>query len=323
MVSRSTRSQIATVLKLIIGAVIAVALVKFAFFPSNSPDDPVTGQGDFITPTVTASRGDIENTVSLRATVVRNESVPIKATAAGEIVKVYVSSGHSVSRGAPLFQVKQTSEPTTPDAAPTSRWITVSATGTGTVTLDAIVGQEVTIGEAIGSILPEAFHAEVTVTPDQLYALQSLPPQGELAITDGPAPFACINLTTLSGPAQTSTQNSEGGGSTNVATTPKIRCDIPSDQRVFDGVTGKLTIAGGSVSDVLTLPVTAVEGRYREGRVYLPAQGSAKPKPQTVGLGITDGTLIEITSGLDESTEVLEFVPASEDATDDPTGEQG
>lgn len=321
MAHSHTVSRIVTILKLLIGATIALALVKFAFFPAEESTTSVSGQGDFTPPTVEVTKGDITNSLTLPATVVRNASLPVRAQAAGTISKLFVASGTRVTKGAPLVEIAQTLEGDGGDAgAPAAvRRVRIPAPGTGTLTLEGLVGQEVSIGDSLGSILPDVFHAEVPVTPDQLYKLESLPGEGELAIKNGPAPFACVHLTTHSGPRPTTAP--EDAGTDAGSTSPQIRCDIPADQRVFDGVTAKLTITGAAVSDVLTLPVTAVEGRFRTGRVYLPARGKAKPKPVTVQLGISDGTLVQITGGLDLGTKVLEFVPSATD--DEKAGPEG
>ena len=51
---------------------------------------------------------------------------------------------------------------------------------------------------------------------------------------------------------------------------PQLRCDIPESELVFDGVKAKLIIHGGQTSNALLVPVTAVEGRFKTGNVYLP-----------------------------------------------------
>ena len=304
------RTLIFSILKLIIGAVIAIALVKFAFFPTQEKIITPNAQGDFTLPTTTVEKGSISHELSLPATVVRNETSPVKSTVAGQVVKLMATNGATVNAGAPIIQVKQTQESADGETPPKVTWVNVAAPAAGTLSLDVIVGQDVAIGDAIGQVSPDSFHAQVQVTPDQLYSLQSLPNEAELAIKDGPAPFACVNLKTVTAaPAAPK----DGGDTPANASGPQLRCDIPADQRVVDGISAKLRIPGGNADNVLVIPVTAVEGRYREGRVYLPAQGKKKPEPVTVELGISDGQMIEVKSGLDEGQEILEFVPRSDD----------
>ncbi|MDO5728289.1 MAG: efflux RND transporter periplasmic adaptor subunit [Actinomycetaceae bacterium] len=298
---------------MIIWSVIAVALVKFAFFPNQADQVELNPQGVFELPSVSPERADIENTISLNATILRDESSAIKATQSGEVVWLFVDNGATVEEGAKILQVKKTTtvEPSNPEEMPYSKetYHDVYSPAAGTLTLDALVGQPVEIGQAIGSIVPDTFHAQVPVTPDQLYTLQSLPDSATLSIKDGPAPFDCTGLKTVSVHVTSSRDDGENSGQSG----PQLRCSIPSNQTVFDGVKGSLEIAGGQVTDVLTLPVTAVEGRFREGIVYIPGDSpTGKPTKKTVSLGLTDGQRIEITEGLSESDVVLEFVPRTD-----------
>lgn len=307
------RTLILQILRLIVWSVIAVALVKFAFFPTQADQVELNPQGVFELPSISPERSDIENTISLNATILRDESSAVKATQSGEVVWLYVENGASVGDGAPILQVKKTTtiEPSDPEKMPYSKetYHDVYSPAAGTITLDALVGQPVEIGQAVGSIVPDTFHAQVPVTPDQLYTLQSLPETATLSIKDGPAPFECTGLKTVS----ISPTSQSGEGENSGQSGPQLRCSIPSDQTVFDGVKGSLEIAGGQVTDVLTLPVTAVEGRFREGIVYLPGETPTdKPQKKTVSLGLTDGQRIEITEGLSESDVVLEFVPRTD-----------
>jgi multidrug efflux pump subunit AcrA (membrane-fusion protein) len=58
---------------------------------------------------------------------------------------------------------------------------------------------------------------------------------------------------------------------------------------------------------VLVLPVSAVQGDTQHGVVNRVENGVLSQVP--VGLGITDGVRIEITSGLAEGDEVTSFAP--------------
>ncbi|USR79798.1 efflux RND transporter periplasmic adaptor subunit [Arcanobacterium pinnipediorum] len=330
MEAHPTRKLIFSILRLIIGAVIAVALTKFAFFPDQETSKPLVGQGQFVLPTVSAQRGDIKNDTQFEATVLRDESKAVKSTAEGEIVHFFVADGAQVEQGAPLLQVKTTvteqimapaaksedsederdSEPSTVTSV---SYNNVVAPIAGTVHFDAIIKQHVTYNDPVGTIVPASFHATVNVTPDQLYALQSIPQEAQLAIANGPAPFTCTNLRTTS--VKSASQSGDG---ISQGSSPVLICDIPGDQTVFDGIKATLNIAGEQVTDALLLPVTAVEGRFREGKVYLPMQDiTDEPTAVVVKLGINDGKRVVITEGLDEQTEVLEFVPRKSQESDD------
>ncbi|MDO5721766.1 MAG: efflux RND transporter periplasmic adaptor subunit [Actinomycetaceae bacterium] len=324
MPSLPSRTFVMQILRLIVWVVIAVALVKIAFFPTQKAEETLGVQGTFTLPTTTVQKGDIENNISLTGTVVRDEIKPAKATESGEIVWLYAEDGDTVGVDAPILQVRKTTEPdlSQPLAegqappAPEVTYHDVYATSAGTLRLNALMGQSVQIGEEIGSIVPNTFHLEVPVTPDKLYSLTGLPDTATIAITDGPAPFECTGLKTVT--ATSGSASSEAGQHSN--TGPQIRCQIPTDQTVYDGTKGKLRISGGSASDVLVIPVSAVEGRFREGYVYLPtADPKTKPEKVLVKLGISDGKMIEVKEGLSLDQEILEFVPrgSNEDDTDE------
>lgn len=325
MEAHPTRTFVMQILRLIVWVVIAIALIKFAFFPTQPPQEELVGQGVFELPTVTVSRGDIENTISLDASIIRNASTPAKATSSGEVVWFYVGDGANVGEGAPIIQVMktETKESTDPEQPPQTweSYHDVYAQASGTLSLSVLEGQQVQIGEQIGTITPDSFHVEVAITPDKLYSLNSLPKEATVAITDGPAPFTCTNLRTIT-TATSSDPNS--GGAPGAQSGPQLRCEIPSDQTVYDGLKAKLEIAGGSATNALIIPVSAVEGRFREGNVYLPAtEPGGKPEKKTVKLGVSDGKYIEVLEGLAEGETILEFVPRKSNDDDENLDKNG
>ncbi|MDD7504951.1 MAG: HlyD family efflux transporter periplasmic adaptor subunit [Actinomycetaceae bacterium] len=317
MKAHPTRTFVLQIIKIIVWIVIAAALVKFAFFPAQEEMPTIAGQGDFTLPTVAVERGDIENTQKFDGTIVRDESSAFKASAEGTINYLFVGDGASVNKGERVLQIRSEAAVTSddPEAEPTTavRYTDVIAPASGIIHLDAMIGQATTIGDLLGSIEPSTFHAAVPLTADQLYTLQGAPTEAEILITDGPAPFTCTNLRTTT-VASAATGDDASGAAPQASSTPELRCDIPTDQQVFDGLKAKLTITGESATDVLVVPTTAVEGRFREGNVYLPSEDpKAKPQAVKVGIGINDGEYVEITSGIDEGAEILQFVPSLED----------
>lgn len=300
-----------------------LSLVKIAFFPGG--DEPqLVGDGDFSQPTVTLEKNTINNEAKLAATILRDAPTPIRATASGEITAVYVSSGQVVDQGRSLIQVKSTTMPAGAAAAtddedaaavaPEVSYRDIPARAGGTVSMDVVIGQVVEVGQEIGTISPNSFHAMAQPKPGQLYSMGDALRSGSLSITDGPGPFLCTEVKIV-----TVGQTPASGGAAGMAADdaasaggPQIRCDIPDDQTVYEGIPATLTIGGAVTGEVNTLPVSAVEGRFNEGIVYLPADDpSQKPVRRKVQLGPNDGTNIEIKGGLGEDEEVLMFVPAA------------
>ena len=326
-----------TVFKYTLALLATVALLKIAFFPAND-EDYAQATGDFSQPTTELSPQRINNTQKLSATIVPDEPTVIRANASGEITDTFVNSGGNAVEGQNLLQVKKTSVSETAStsggadsadenaaaAAPetTVTWGNITAKASGTVQWDIVIGQTVEIGQEIGTISPNSFHAVAPIKPSQLYTLGDSINNGRLAITDGPAPFLCDSVKTVTGSGAGSQGAGAGAGegagmgaaaAGNSSGGPQLRCDIPADQTVYEGVPATLILGSGTTSEVPALPVTAVEGRFREGVVYAPAKDGGKPTKIKVELGANDGTFIEIKRGLKEGQQVLEYVPSYKD----------
>ena len=113
-----------------------------------------------------------------------------------------------------------------------------------------------------------------------------------MTITGGPAPFTYTGR---------STQVSDDGATS-------VRCSIPTDQIVFPGLPAQLNVSGGTAENVIAIPATAVKGGSGTGVVWL-ANGDGDPVETKVELGVSDGTMVEVKSGLKEGDQVRQFVP--------------
>ncbi|WP_324273311.1 efflux RND transporter periplasmic adaptor subunit [Blastococcus brunescens] len=117
------RTIVFPALRLLVWAVIAVALVVLAFRGGTDTSDP-GGPGaptlDLGSPTVPVSRGTVANTVSVTGTVVADAAVPVKATAAGTVRRVLVAEGATVTAGQTLLEIRFEEE-LAPWPAPTPR----------------------------------------------------------------------------------------------------------------------------------------------------------------------------------------------------------
>jgi membrane fusion protein (multidrug efflux system) len=76
-------------------------------------------------------------------------------------------------------------------------------------------------------------------------------------------------------------------------------------------------VQAGTAEDVLVVPVTAVQGSVQTGRVWVVA-GDGAQEERAVGLGLSDGDMIEVREGLTEGEQVLQFVPVPDDTPVDP-----
>jgi multidrug efflux pump subunit AcrA (membrane-fusion protein) len=326
------RKWIFPAVKVVLVAVIAVALVKLAFFPDQAPADAaLEPTGTIVEPEVPVMRGAISNELALSGQVAADETVVVKATATGAVDEVFAKAGQTVAAGDVLYDIKvenvvQPVESTGPDGfpivttpAPTYRFEKVRAPAAGALaTLDVIPGQPLSTGDATGRVQPPSFHVTAALSPEQQYRLTTAPTEATVTIAGGPAPFVCGGLSISAGTVKTDdTQNPTGapdngaaGGGTSV------RCAVPADVLVFTGLTAQVTIAAGSADGVLMVPVTAVEGGAESGIVWRKSPDGEQVE-QAVKLGLSDGTNVEVVEGLAEGDLVLEFVPGAPAAPGD------
>jgi hypothetical protein len=300
------RKWIFPIIRIIIFAAIAAALVKIAFFGDVAQSvDPEVPTATITEPQIPVALGTIQNDVVLQGTVAADEAVGVKATAPGVLRKVNAGTGAWVDAGAELFVIRE--QVMRDDGTSWLRDVKVAAPTSGTLSSVAmIVGQSTTIGEAIATIAPPSFHISATLAPEQQYRLLNQPTEAQVQVLGGPAPFTCTGLTISSALAGAAS----GGGDTASGTT--VRCAVPAEVRVFSGLGAEVTIAGGIAENVLTAPITAVEGTSETGNVYvvLP-DGSTELRP--VVLGLNDGISVEIKEGVVEGDLILQFVPGAEE----------
>ncbi len=317
-------NQVLSIIKTLVWVVIAVAMVKFAFFPSKATDetmslDPSAQYGQM---TVLPERADITNTVKLEGTIQADDPSNAKATLDGQVTLVYVGDGAVVSQGDPIIEIRKempgedqrvTDAEGNVTVIPGSSWYkydTVYAPTSGTISINVLVGQQFAIGDNVASIQPPSFSASASLSADQMYRVQNLPATATITVKNGPAPFECTNLriitpkTQQGSSAETSTSSTSSNGS-------QIRavCAIPAEQQVFSGLQVAMELVAGSSQGALTLPLSAVEGRFETGFVYVPTADPANPEKVAVKLGLSDGRRVEIVEGIAETQEVLEFIP--------------
>lgn len=331
-------------LKFLVFAVIAVSLVRLAFFAAQPEGQETTPTAQLEDPTVTVTTGDVVNDVEAKGTIESVAATPVRATAEGTINKVFVGNGTAVEQGAPIVDVRveTPSTGTTEDGQPLPAKVTfatVVAPAAGVVSgLDLVAKQPVAIGDVVARVAPEAYRATATLGAAQLYRLTSRPSEATVTITDGPAPFTCTNLSltsagadgsgtgsSASGSSGTGSDGSDGTGADGAgggAGGTQLRCDVPGGVTVFPGLEVTLAVSAGSAQGVLTLPTTAVEGTAQKGVVTVVDSDGGRSE-KTVELGLNDGETVEVKAGLAEGDTVLQFVPGKQEQSDEGTDEGG
>ncbi len=305
------------------------------------------------TPLVTVTKADVKSAVDIDGQVVADAPTQVPATSVGTVARLYFDNGAAVTSGEPILTIKKTETVTTTDngsngsngangssdskgangsadssdsAADTTpkttekvTYIDVYAPATGTINYSVIKDQETTVGTSIASISTGTYSATGTISAAQQYQLTQAPTSATITIKSGPAPFACNNLKIGTGTASAPTNSTAAPKDTTDAssgdgTTVQVRCAIPADKKVFPGLKATISIAVGEAKGALTVPLTAVQGNYATGKVWL-VPDPAKPTKTvetTVKLGINDGNQIVVTSGLKEGDSILQFVPGQD-----------
>ena len=305
------------------------------------------------TPLVTVTKADVKSAVDIDGQVVADAPTQVPATSVGTVARLYFDNGAAVTSGEPILTIKKTETVTTTDngsngsngasgssdskgangsadssdsAADTTpkttekvTYIDVYAPATGTINYSVIKDQETTVGTSIASISTGTYSATGTISAAQQYQLTQAPTSATITIKSGPAPFACNNLKIGTGTASAPTNSTAAPKDTTDAssgdgTTVQVRCAIPADKKVFPGLKATISIAVGEAKGALTVPLTAVQGNYATGKVWLVPDPTKPTKTveTTVKLGINDGNQIVVTSGLKEGDSILQFVPGQD-----------
>ncbi|HEX7835081.1 MAG TPA: HlyD family efflux transporter periplasmic adaptor subunit [Pseudolysinimonas sp.] len=305
------RKWVFPILRIIVFVVIAAALVKLAFFADPVEQSGDVPTGEIVEPQIPVTVGTIQNDIVLTGAVNANQAIPVKATFGGEVIQILTKQGKKVKKGTPIMVVE--AELMTQKGEPYRVRKTIVAGAKGVLSsFSVLVGQVVGIGDVVGQVAPQTFNVTATIAPEQLYRLTEEPTEAQVTVQGGPAPFTCTNLRIiipLPGESDGS-GDGEGAGTT-------VRCAVPADIRVFPGLVADMTIAGGIAENVLTVPLTAVQGAADTGIVYVIREdGTQEERPVT--LGLNDGINVEIIDGLTEGELVLQFVPGA--AAGDPGG---
>jgi hypothetical protein len=132
-------------------------------------------------------------------------------------------------------------------------------------------------------------------------------------IKNGPGPFPCSMLGTIAAlpagsvpeePVASSSASGApvrpqqpGNDQNSEPTGLRLVCTAATDIKMINGAAATLEVVTQQAKDVLTLPVEAVAGRQGKGKVDVVGPGRTR-ETRDVVLGVTDGKVIEVKSGL-------------------------
>jgi len=300
------RTWVFPILRILLFAAVAIALVKIAFFPDVVQDNnPAVPSAEIVEPQIEVTLGTVQNDVSLAGTVNADPAVPVPATLSGEVQQIFVKQGQKVKKDSRIVSLKAQTVNEKGDLITQTKVVRASKAGTIS-SLTALKGQTFAIGEPLAQIAPSSFSVSGSIPPEQLYRLLEQPKEAQVTINGGPAPFTCTSLAITSPLEGATDENGEGAGGG-----PTVSCKVPRGVRVFAGLTADIVITGGIAENVLVVPMTAVEGVAETGNVYIVVDG-AEPELRAVTLGLNDGINVEIIEGLEEGETILQFVPGAE-----------
>jgi len=299
------RTWVFPILRILLFAAVAAALVKIAFFPDVVQDNnPAVPSAEIVEPQIEVTLGTVQNDVSLSGSINADAAVPVPATLDGAVQQVFVKQGSKVKKDDRILVIKGGTVDATGEFVEQTR--TIRAPRAGTISsLTALKGQSFTVGEPLAQIAPSTFTVSGSIPPEQLYRLLKEPKEAQVTINGGPAPFTCTGLKITSPLEGATDENGEAAGG------PTVSCKVPKGVRVFAGLTADIVITGGIAENVLVVPMTAVEGVAETGNVYVVVDG-AEPELRAVTLGLNDGINVEVVDGLVEGETILQFVPGAE-----------
>lgn len=184
---------------------------------------------------------------------------------------------------------------------------------------------DVTTGMPIVSAKHAGYGIVAEIDSAQAYRVSGAVTDVRAQIKNGPGPFACTAVGTIaalpagtipeppppvvntpapgaSGAPQVITppeaeQPDEGGSDGSEATGMRLVCVPPENVKLINGAQVTLQVVTAKASKVLVLPVEAVAGTQGKGKVDIVGDDQQR-KTVDVVLGLTDGKVVQIKSGL-------------------------
>lgn len=277
---------------------------------ANTPD--LAARGTAMT-TVKPTRRDLANKVSLSGKVVLNPTYGLTAPVDGEVRYLNV-------RPPTRTPTKATRVATVWDDDDKAHHVEVPG---GSAFAGRLVDDraDVKAGTPIVSAKYAGYALVADLDGGQAYQISGAVGSITAQIKNGPGPFPCSILGTIAAlPAGSVPEeplpSSSASGAPVVPRDPgnqqnseptglRLACTAAPDIKMINGATATLEVITSQATNVLTLPVEAVAGRQGKGQVDIVGPDGQR-QTKEVELGLTDGKVIEIKSGLtgDESVAV-------------------
>jgi hypothetical protein len=301
-------------------ATLAVAAVAACSSPAGAGSTPGLAPRDTVMTTAKPTRKDLTNKVSLAGKVELGPVFGLVAPKAGQVRYFDVTA--------------PTSTPTQPtsvaniwaNGVPTTVRVPAGATFAGRLVDD---GATVVAGMPIVSAKYAGYGITADIDGAQAYRLADKLGSVRAQITNGPGPFACKVLGTIAAlpagtipdppppPQQPATDPSappgvvvpvqpeqqDPGVDPSEATGMRLVCTPPKKIKLINGASVTIEVITDRVKNALVLPVEAVAGSQGTGQVDVVRPDGSR-ETRSVKLGMTDGEVIQIKSGLKEDETV-------------------
>jgi macrolide-specific efflux system membrane fusion protein len=275
-----------------------VAAVVFAILAAGCqrPDgDPTSGatKPAQLAP-VAVARGDVAAVITLDGVVVPSPVVTVAAPANGAVRRRSgLRPGARVTSGTPLFTAAGLPA-RTPVSGRFRGWL---------VDENAAVPR----GLPVAAVTYDGFGIQAQTPPDLAYRIFSHDVTARAEIRGGPAAFNCTIANPESLPVLPD-PNANRGNAGGAGPGPTVICAVPARIFAVSGMRAFLAIQSAFARDVLTLPTASVAGTAESGSVWLlDSHGAAHL--HDVGIGISNGSTVEITSGLKLGDRVSSVAP--------------
>lgn len=298
-------------------ALVVLAAAGCSTTEEPAPSPELAPRGTAMT-TVSPSRQDLSNSVSLAGTVTMNPVFGLVAPIAGQMRYLDVEEPESTpTKPTRIGSVWAAGKPT---------WVEVPAGATfaGRLVDDR---STVTAGMPIASARLAGYGIVAEIKSEEAYKITDGLANVQAQIKNGPGPFPCAVLGTIAAlpagtipappPAENEDQEQPVPGGAPVeppaeeeapedqpeqtsgsdASGLRLVCTAPADTKLINGASVTLKVVTQTATGVLVVPVEAVAGGQGKGKVEV-VEADGRRQVVDVVLGLTDGKVVEIKSGL-------------------------
>jgi hypothetical protein len=301
-------------------ATLTIAALAACSSPAGAGQTPGLAPRDTVMTTAKPTRKDLTNKVSLAGKVELSPIFGLVAPKGGEVRYFDVQASSSTpTRPTAVANIWKNGVPTTVK-------VPAGATFAGRLVDD---GSTVVAGMPIVSAKYAGYGITADIDGAQAYRLADKLGSVRAQITNGPGPFSCKVLGTIAAlpagtipdppppPQQPATdpsappgvvvpvepQQQDPGIDPSEATGMRLVCLPPKKIKLINGASVTIEIITAQAKNALVLPVEAVAGSQGKGQVDVVKPDGSR-ETRTVTLGMTDGEVIQIKSGLKEDETV-------------------